>query len=38
VVLYVAAAWTCLVVARRLRPQVKVGEVSQREFWAWSLF
>ena len=27
-----------MVVARRLRPQVKAGEVSQREFWAWSLF
>ena len=38
VVLYVAAALTCMVVARRLRPQVKAGEVSQREFWAWSLF
>lgn len=38
VVLYVAAAWTCLVVARRLRPEVKAGAVARREFWAWSIF
>ncbi len=37
VVLYVAAAWTCTVVARRLRPQVKTGEVPRREFAAWWL-
>jgi hypothetical protein len=38
VVLYVAAAWTCWVVARELRPEVKAGRVARRELWAWSLF
>jgi hypothetical protein len=35
VVLYVAAAWTCMVVALQLRPEVKAGKVSQRERLAW---
>jgi hypothetical protein len=38
VILYLVAAWTCFVVARRLRPAVRSGAVPRREFWAWSLF
>ena len=38
VVLYAVAAWTCLVVARRLRSMAKTDAVPRRELWAWSLF
>ena len=38
VALYVGAACTCLVVARRLRPAAGTGGIPTREFWAWSLF
>ena len=38
VALYVGAACSCLVVARRLRPEARTGVVPRREFWAWSLF
>jgi hypothetical protein len=38
VALYAIAAWTCLVVARRLRSKAKTNAVPRRELWAWSLF
>jgi len=38
VALYVGAACSCLIVARRLRPEAGTGVTPRREFWVWSLF
>ncbi len=38
VVLYVAAAWTCLQVARQVRRQEQPQATVRREFWVWSIF
>jgi hypothetical protein len=38
VVLYVAAASTCLLVARSIRKQEKGAPLARREFWLWCAF